>query len=253
MKIIDAIWEKRNLGVACVELSLEATDTVAEVKKVLARIETDYLVVKVPAGVSNLMLLVSEMGCLFVEASIHITRKVADLELSGIEKRLADSVSYAPMQDGDFGILRDEIRNGMHETDRVALDSHFTREQASNRYIGWIQDEMGRGAQVYKLIYKDQSIGYFTMKDLGGGVYYPFLAGMYHSHRNSGLGFNVPYKAMCAIAARGGTTVSTYISTNNDSAVRLHVNLGFRFEEITYVYVRHNSANKKQELVAACC
>jgi hypothetical protein len=256
LKIIDATWEKRNLGVASVEISLEATDTVAEVRQVLARVETDYLVVKVPAGVSNLMLLVSEMGCVFVEASIHITRKVADLELSGIEKRLADSVSYAPMQPGDFEVLHDEIRNGMHETDRVALDSHFTREQASNRYIRWIQDEMGRGAQVYKLIYRDQSIGYFTMKDLGGGVYYPFLAGMYQSHRNSGLGFNIAYKAMCEVAARGGSAVSTHISTNNESAVRLHVNLGFRFEEITYVYVRHNSANdanEKKELIAACC
>jgi hypothetical protein len=252
LKIIDAIWEKRNLGVACVEISLQATDTAAEVTEALARIETDYLVVKVPAGVSNLMLLVSEMGCAFVEASIHITRKVADLELSGIEKRLADSVSYAPMQEGDLQVLRGEIRNGMHETDRVALDSHFTREQAANRYIYWIQDEMGRGAEVYKLIYKGQSIGYFTMKDLGGGVYYPFLAGMYQSHRNSGLGFNIAYKPMCEIAARGGTAVSTHISTNNDSAVRLHVNLGFRFEEITYVYVRHTSANKKREL-SACC
>ncbi len=253
MKIIDAIWEKRNLGVTCVEISLDATDRAAEVKETLARIETDYLVVKVPAGVSTLMFLVSEMGCCFVEASIHITRKVADLELSGIEKRLADSVSYARMQEGDLQVLRGEIRNGMHEADRVALDSHFTRDQAANRYIGWIQDEIGRGAEVYKLIYKDQSIGYFTMKDLGGGVYYPFLAGMYQSYRNSGLGFNIAYKAMCAIAARGGTAVSTHISTNNESAVRLHVDLGFRFEEITYVYVRHTSASEKKELIAACC
>lgn len=253
MKIIDAFWEKRNLGVSCVEISLEATDRAAEVKEALARIETDYLVVKVPAGVSDLMFLVSEMGCSFVEASIHITRKVADLELPGIEKRLADRVSYAPMQEADLQVLRDEIRNGMHETDRVALDSYFTREQAANRYIGWIQDEMERGAEVYKLIYKDQAIGYFTMKDLGGGVYYPFLAGMYRRYANSGLGFNIAYKAMCAVAERGGTAVSTHISTNNESAVRLHVNLGFRFEEITYVYVRHSRANEKKELIAACC
>jgi hypothetical protein len=250
LKIIDAIWERRNLGVACVEVSLEATDTAAEARDALAGIETQYLVVKVPAGVSDLMLLASEIGCRFVEASVHITRRVANLDLPGIEKRLADSVSHAPMQESDMHLLWDEIRNGMHETDRVALDPHFTKVQASNRYIGWIQDEAARGAEVYKLIYKNQSIGYFTMKNLGDGVYYPFLAGMYRSHKNSGLGFNIAYKAMCEAAARGGTSISTYISTNNDSSVRLHVNLGFRFEEITYVYVKHNRNEEKKEMAA---
>jgi hypothetical protein len=154
------------------------------------------------------------------------------------------------MHERDLQELWSEIRDGMYDTDRVSLDPHFTREQASNRYIWWIQDEMARGSDVYKLIFKDQSIGYFTMKNLGDGVYYPFLAGMYRSHRTSGLGFTIAYKPLCEIAARGGTSVSTYISTNNDSAVRLHASLGFRFEEITYVYTRHNRA-PNQETVAA--
>ena len=95
MKIIDAIWEKRNLGVTCVEVALDATDTVREVKYALAFLEPQYLVVKVPAGRTDLMFCLSEIGCSFIEAAIHVTRKVDDLELSGIQKRLADSVSNA--------------------------------------------------------------------------------------------------------------------------------------------------------------
>ena len=250
MKIVNAIWERRNLGVACVEVALEATDTVPDVKSALGGMDTQYLVIKVPAGRSDLMFCLSEMSCSFIEAAIHVTRKIANLELSGIQKRLADSVSYALMEERDLQVLWNEIRNGMYDTDRVSLDPHFTTEQASNRYICWIQDEIARGADVYKLIYKDQSIGYFTMKNLGDGVYYPFLSGMYRTYRTSGLGFNIAYKPLCEIAARGGTSVSTYISTNNDSAVRLHVSLGFRFDEITYVYTRHNSA-QNEETVAA--
>jgi hypothetical protein len=242
LKVVDAVWERRNLGVSCVEVAIETSDTAAGVKNGLARLATQYLVVKVPAGRSDVMFCLSEMGCSFIEANIHITRKIAHLELSGIQKRLAASVSYAPMQGGDMQVLWDELRNGMHDTDRIYLDSHFTKEQAANRYIGWIQDEVARGSDVYKLIYKDQSIGYFTMKSLGDGVYYPFLAGMYQSHRNSGLGFNIIYKPMCEIGARGGTSVSTHISTNNGRAVRLHVSMGFRFDEITYVYIKHYGA-----------
>jgi hypothetical protein len=242
LKIVDAVWERRNLGVACVEVTIERTDTKAEVENELARLATQYLVVKVPAGRSDLMFCLSEMGFSFIEASIHITRKVAHLELSGIQKRLADSVSYAPMQESDMQMLWNELRNGMYDTDRICLDPHFTKEQAADRYIGWIQDEVARDADVYKLVYRNQSIGYFTLKDLGDGVYYPFLAGMYQSHRNSGLGFNAAYKPMCEIRARGGTSVSTYISTNNGRAVRLHATMGFRFDEIAYVYIKHFDA-----------
>ncbi len=187
------------------------------------------------------MLLVSEMGCAFVEASIHITRKVAELELTGVQKRLADSVSYAQMEQDDVQALWDEIRKGMYDTDRISLDPHFSKLQAANRYVGWIQDEVARGADLYKLIYRNQPIGYFAMKDLGNGVYYPFLAGMYQSHRNSGLGFNIAYKPLCEIAARGGTSVSTHISTSNDKAVRLHVSLRLPFRrDHCNVYVKHD-------------
>jgi hypothetical protein len=242
VRIVDAVWELRNLGVSCLEVAIEATDTEAEVRNRLSRLTAQYLVVKVPAGRADLMFCLSDLGYGFIEASIHITRKVAHRELPAIQKRLADSVSYAPMQECDMQVLWNELRKGMHDTERVYLDPHFTREQAANRYICWIQDETAHGADLYKLLYQGQSIGYFTLKHLGGGVYYPFLAGMYEGHRSSGLGFNIAYKPMCEIAARGGESISTYISTNNDKAVRIHVSMGFRFEEIKYVFVKHNDA-----------
>jgi FR47-like protein len=63
---------------------------------------------------------------------------------------------------------------------------------------------------------------------------------MYESHQSSGMGFLVAYKPMCEVAARGGRTISTHISTNNDRAIRIHVSLGFSFGQVTYVYVKHS-------------
>lgn len=243
MKIIDAVWEKRNLGVTCFEVAIETTDTVADVKHRLPQLAAQYVVIKVPAGRSDIMFCLSELGYAFIEGSIHITKIVKNFELSGIQKRLGDSVGHALMDEGDMQVLQNEIRKGMHDTDRIYLDPYFTKKQAGDRYIGWIQDEVARGSGVYKMIYKGQSIGYFTMKDLGDGVYYPFLAGMYESHRNSGLGLNITYKPICEIAARGGKSISSYISTNNDKAVRIHVSMGFSFDQITYVYVKHNDVH----------
>jgi len=240
VKIVDAVWEKRNLGVTCAEITLESKDTEADIKSALTGLRAQYLVIRVPAGRFDLTFCLSKLGCSFIEAIIHVTRRIDGLELSGVQKRLAEAVTYAPMQESDIENLWSEIRKGMHDSDRISLDPYFARSRAGERYIGWIQDEIARGAGVYKLVYQNQSIGYFTMKDLGEGTYWPFLAGMYEGHRSSGLGFNIVYKSMCEVAARGGKLVSTYISTNNDQAIRLHVNMAFRFEEVTYVFVKHN-------------
>lgn len=243
MNIIDAIWEQRNLGVTCIEVAVENKDTLADVKNRLRELSAQYMVIKVPAGRTDVMFCLPEMGYTFIEGSIHITKTVKDFELSGIQRRLADSVGYALMDESDTQTLQNELRKDMFDTDRIFLDPHFTKDQAANRYIGWIQDETARGSDVYKLTYKDQPIGFFTLKDLGDGIYYPFLAGMYASHNNSGLGFNIAYKPMCEIAKRGGKSISTYISTNNDKAVRIHVSMGFSFGKTNYIYVKHNTAS----------
>jgi hypothetical protein len=240
LKIVDATWEKRNLGVTCVEATVEPADTIAGIRRGLVEVAAQYVVVKVPAGRADAMFCLPEMGYAFIEASINVSWKVVPLELPGIQKRMADGTGHVLMDDADKQVLWSELRKGIHDTDRVALDPHFGKERAGERYVGWIQDEIARGTDVYKLTYKGQAIGYFTMKHLGDGVYYPFLGGMYESHRSSGMGFLVAYKPMCEVAARGGRSISTYISTNNEPAIRMHVSLGFSFGQVTYVYVKHS-------------
>jgi hypothetical protein len=240
LKIIDAVWEKRNLGVTCFEVRIETADSWKEVENQLNQLNAQYVVVKVPAGRSDIMIRIASLGYIFIEGSIHVSIAVKNVELSGIQKRLGESVDYGLMEANDLDVLWNELRSGMHDTDRIYLDLHFTKKQAADRYIGWIQDEMCRGTDAYKMTYKGQSVGYFMMKDLGEGIYYPFLAGMYKSNRNPGLGFNICYKPICEIKARGGKSISSYISTNNEKSVRIHADMGFSFDEITYVYVKHN-------------
>jgi hypothetical protein len=239
VKLVDAVWEKRNLGVTCVEATVEPADTVDTIRQALAKTTAQYTVVKLPAARVDAMFCLAELGYAFIEALINVSWKSGSLELPKIQQRMADSIAYAPMDDADKQVLWTELRNGLHDTDRVALEPHFGKARAGERYVGWIQDEIARGTDLYKLTLKGQSIGYFTMKHVGGGVYYPFLAGMYASHRSSGLGFFIPYKPMCEMVARGGKLISTYVSTNNEAAIRMHVSLGFSFGNVTYVYVKH--------------
>lgn len=240
MKIIDAIWEKRNLGVSTAEIEIEECDSLEDIKEKINGVNSQYVVAKVPSGKLDIMFWLEQQGFNFVECSIHVTHSLQNMELSPIQKRIEASVTHEKMAEEDLEQLFYEVRKGLFSTDRVSLDKTFTKEQATNRYVGWINDEISRGCEMFKLIYKDKNIGFFAFKEVEEGVFYPFLAGMYEEYQKTGLGAIFNYKPMKEAKSRNGKKISTYISTNNSNTVRMHVLNGFEFGDIKYIYVKHN-------------
>ncbi len=239
MKIIDAFWEKRNLGVSAAEAEAEPSDTVKTFLSALERIDACYQVVKIPAGMMELMWAAEDQGFRYIETSVHVTHDLKNINLPSLMERLDKSIQYEPILDAEMENMFENIRKGMFCTDRVSLDPHFEGGQAADRYIGWIKDELGRGSELFKYIYRGMSVGFFALKQVEAGVYYPFLAGIYPEYQKNVFGAVYLYKPLLEAKKRNGRMVSTYISTNNSSAVRMHVQCGFQFREITYVYVRH--------------
>jgi len=239
MKVVDAVWEQRNLGVSCNEMTVEKEDTAESLKKQISQNKAQYMVVKVPACRTDIMFALTELQFTFIECAFHVTHNLNNCELNGMQKRLVDSVQYTLMDKIDLDVLFSEIRDGMFTTDRICLDPYFSSAQAANRYVGWISDELDRGTQAYKLTYKDNSIGFFVFKEIEKDVYYPFLAGMYKSGIKTGLGINTIYKPICEAIERNGRMISTYISSNNLNAFHAHTFLNFKFNEVNYVYVKH--------------
>ena len=50
MKKINAVWEKRNLGISCVELEIAEQDPIEAIEEELKKLSADYMVVKAPIG-----------------------------------------------------------------------------------------------------------------------------------------------------------------------------------------------------------
>lgn len=240
MKIIDAFWEKRNLGVDCKEIVISETDAISEVEQVAALVgSVDYLVVKVPVGRFDVNSYLASLGFTFVEASINLRLQMKDAVLSPLQQRLNTVIGYEEMNNADLDQLFLEIDKGLFATDRILLDPVFSSAQAANRYVNWIKDELSRKSQAYKIVYKGDSIGFFTFKMLEDGVYYPFLAGMYSKYSNSGLGFATLRKPTEEVIRREGKMISTYVSSNNNAVIRTHLRLGFTVHEMSYVYIKH--------------
>lgn len=242
MKIVNAVWEKRNLGVNTTEITVESGDSAEAVKGMLNSVQNDYIVLKIPAGSIDIMFEAEKYGFRFVECIIHVTHNLKNVILSPVQTRIDSQVTYGKMTEADIEELYKQIRKGLFYTDRISVDSYFDKNQAANRYIGWISDEYARGCDIFKMIYKGETVGFFTFKELEEGVFYPFLAGMYKRYQNSPLGAVYNYKPILEARKRRGKIISTYISTNNSNALRAHAAYGFSFKDIHYVYVKHNLA-----------
>ena len=62
MKVIDAVWEKRNLGIDACEVLFEREDAVADISSEFERISAPYTVVKVPSERNDISEYVQKNG-----------------------------------------------------------------------------------------------------------------------------------------------------------------------------------------------
>jgi GNAT superfamily N-acetyltransferase len=238
MKIIDAYWEKRNLGVETVEFEVGAKDSIEVVADILAN-ERQYNVVKVPAGNTAVMFALSANGYYFVESQINGGHSLKSLSLPAKYTPAIADTTYSAMEKSDIDVLFGNIRDGLFDSDRIYNDEHFGKEIASLRYINWISDELEKGCDIYKLCNTEAVFGFFTFKESATDVYYPFLVGIYKEYRRRGLGVASIFMPLCEAVKRNAKTVSTYFSADNPNAVNLYFRLGYEPKGIYYVYVNH--------------
>ena len=241
MKVIDAVWEKRNLGVDCRDITVEPEDSADAMARVLRDHETLYTVVRLPVGRMDLLFRAQELGYRFIETMTYCCHSGATFNLNAIQQRIVDRISWQPMDGAGQAAMFAEIRQGMFSTDRVSLDPQFSGELANQRYVYWIQDELARGGRVYKILYADRDLGFFTLKRQSDDVEFAFLSGTYAAFRTSGLGFSCHYCEVVEGLRSGAKRVMTSYSSNNRGAAAVHLSMGHVLHQQYYILVKHGS------------
>jgi len=242
MKIIDAHWEKRNLGKSTVEITFLDNESVNEDYLLSAMSEYEYVVCKVPVGSVDINCILNKFRFCFIESSFELVCDVEKIIPNPLFKRLDKDIDYVQIiSNQDLKILQTNIEKGLFKTDRIALDTNFGIECSSKRFYNWILDEIENKSSLWHLKFKDQNIGFFGLKKLAqDGVYYPFLGGLYEGFSKSGLGFSILTKATDLIKKYNGTKMITYVSSNNLPILKLHLDLGFSVNNIHNVFIKHN-------------
>ena len=243
MKIIDAFWEKRNMGVTCTEVLIESFDTLACLALV-NEIESEYQVVKCPPLKVDIMHGLEDKGFRFIEGILELYHNLKNLESFriGVVARIVEETEYSAMSYDDLDELFAQIRTGIFKVDRVSIDSAFTAEQSANRYIGWINDELTHGATVYKGTIGKEAFGFFTLLKDSKNIAHSSITSVYNGYENTGLGLGL-YYYMAYEAAQLGCKAMTgsgvAVSSNNINSLRALLAVGFQVKHITYVYVKH--------------
>lgn len=234
---MDAVWEKRNLGVDSVEMEVELNDSYEEVDRVLSTVKGQYLAVKVPSNRTDITWLMAKHNYVFVEDMMFLEHDLHEIVRTPLQQRLYDAVKVSPMEDSDFDLLFEEINKGSFTFDRISNDPFFTEEQSIRRFCNWLNDEKERGAEFLKGTMKGEMTGFFTIREIDPGVYTSALGGTFMKWRKGGLGTNVQTPE--EVKKRGGKKLVLGVSTNNMIQIRALIQNGFFPVRTNHVYVKH--------------
>lgn len=237
MKIIDAIWEKRNLGVSSYEVVIETEDSASDIEKKLAELDADYIVVKVPSEHSDVLESVQKSGFGYIEDLIHVEHDLSEVTRNRIIQRLYDETTYREMNDEDLEQLWSEIKDGMFDSDRISTDSHFGKEKAATRYLNWTKDLLEKGARFYAIRYRDDSTGFVILDTKDGLTYNSILGGGYRKYRKSGIG--IIQKEQEITKSLGGKRVTTAVSSNNVGQFKALIMNGYKPYMIEHIFIKH--------------
>lgn len=241
MKIVDAYWEKRNLGINCIEITVEQTDEVEELKQALQQTNAAYIVVKVPELRMDMFQELTARGYCFVETLIGLEKKIELPRLCHEQKCKLPYLSYQIDAAGSRDRVAEQIDLGLFNTDRISIDSHFSKADAMNRYNGMLTDELVRGGELMEYLWEEEPIGFTCFRNISQDEYYQSLSGIYEKYRGHGFGFLPSYFPIIEMEKRSAKRVVTSISTNNVPSLRVHIRDGYVPKTIKNIFVKHNN------------
>lgn len=241
MKIIDAVWEQRNLGVTCYEVRLENNDNLKDVIVSYKELqEKQYMVVKVPSSRFDLSHYIQKQGYEFIEAAITLKHDLKQITIPDRLMRVCEKCTWERMNESDLQTLSNEVKKKIFKTDRIYIDPRFTEEQAARRYDLWIKDLVKKGDVPYKVIYDKNVVGFFLNKEIEPDIYDGLLAATYSAYEGTGMGYCVQYAGIQSAADKGAKGYMGHISGNNPAVLRVLLSLGFSIKGIEYIYIKHN-------------
>lgn len=248
MKITDAIWEERNLGVSCYEIQMNLDDRKEDIVSAYSQLEEkQYMVARVPSSRYDLTQFIQNQGYQFIEAAITLTHNLKNIIIPKRLLRICENCSWQIMNEIELEQLSEEINKNIFKTDRIYIDPQFSKKLAAQRYDFWVKDLIQAGHLPYKVIYQGDIIGFFLNKQIDDRVYDGLLAATYDAYEGTGMGYCIQYAGLMSAVERGAKKYIGHISGNNPAVSRVLLSIGFSIKEIDYIFIKHNKKEREDD------
>ncbi len=235
--VVEATWEKRNLGLCVVEVECQGADDF-EILTAIREVVADMTVVRLDVGRLGVIFELAKLGFVNVETLFRLKKRFRP----STELPLPRGISMRVSDDPEASVF-EAIYAGMFKTDRISLDPHIPREASINRMAYWVRDELGRGADVVEVMRGTNSFAFFIFRKLSGEEAHIALSGVIPEKDFPGAGQLLQRAIIQWGSDLGLPYLESSVSSNNLTALRSNLAAGFELSDAQYVLIRHQSSD----------
>ena len=245
MKVVHAIWERRNLGVDAYEISIESADF-EDIARIADEIGSKkyagkYVVVKMPVGNPALMHTLENIGFRFLEAQLRIACDMSSFRVPTSLTRFENFLQGETAGQGSnlWSLVADKIDESMFISDRIYFDDAFPKGSSAKRYRNWVMDMMNDNSKslvVFKRNGSD-SIVAFDVISSDENCMTAWIGGVFPGQIMMGLPHIL--SLLKHIKKTGASYYHTEISSNNTPMLKVYAQLGAYVCDVRYVFGRH--------------
>ena len=227
MKIVEATWERRNLGCEVWEVTL-AREDMADVEKTLAALRDDrfagaYVCVKMPVGNLKMLHALEDDGFRFLETQLSLMDRFKSDDMMDLCGKANGRIEFKTVEKDDAAWERviAKVVPEMFDTDRISLDPQLGPEIACTRYRNWMRDLRSDPRSELMVMLLDGKEIAFSIEVVDGNTRHGVLAGNFPEFKNTGYGM-----ALMVGPQGKQAKVRTAVSSNNPHVLRAHQNCG---------------------------
>lgn len=243
MKSVDAIWEKRNLGVRCREIYIEGSDSMTDIRKYFDTVTEEYQVLFMPVQCSEWLIEVQKYGFQYIESNFDLVKRCKGQDcLPATYRRLLEHVSCKVFTSEEEQEFLENLRTkNFFDKDKISIDPYFSKEKSANRNYWRTMDylEEKRNLKFYEVYYGERPIGFFILEPKERGIIDAYLSGLYSECRETNLGACVMGEQTREAVRLGADLVTAGVSLNNFACLRVYQGLGYEIKRATNIFVKH--------------
>lgn len=218
MKVIDAFWEERNLGLRVCEIIINKDDvvdfdTLSDLEK-----SYGYLVAKVPGDSVHLVHQLESHGFRYLENQLILyvlTSELLNIE-NFLDPRFLNISCEKVSSNKDLNNICNQIKKGLYAIGRISADPDIKAGTSDLRIVNWLKDLWGKGnVLIYRLVRNETSLGYFVLEKINKSQINVVQAGIFAEYQNKGFSCLIPYYVLKIAFEDKIKGVFASVSSNN--------------------------------------